>query len=237
MSRPKSSTKAEQRDRVNRETESSELRSNSGDRVTDATHATQDSARPASVQTLNDAAHAAIAHGMGNCLFVLARAVKAFEATTKTKLPKAELPDAFSLWWNLAKPQLPKDADYDEYLFLFMDAYDRVKHPLGSNVIEIATARAKRLPLPEAAQSFTSPKIKLLVAVCYHLQQLAGDSPFFLSVRTAAKLVDVRLETANAFLRGLCHQGVLIVETKGTASGCRATRFRMPMPEKKEQSP
>lgn len=145
----------------------------------------------------------------------------------KLKLPKAELPGVFSLWWNMAKGQLPTDADYDEYLFVFLDAYERVKHPLGCNVLEVAKERAGKQPLPKVAQSFKSPKLRLLVAVCYQLQHLAGESPFFLSIRTAAKLIDVRMETASAYLKGLTQQGVLALEERGTPGGHKASRYRM----------
>ena len=228
MNRPKATTRPEQRGREDRETERSEKQSNRRDRVTDDTHETDDSALSASVQTLQDAARIALEHGMENSHFILARAVKAFEVCNRRKLPKAELPGAFAVWWNMADGQLPADADYDEYLFVFLDAYERAKHPLGCNVLEVAKERASKQPLPKVALSFKSPKLQLLVAVCYQLQHLAGESSFFLSIRTAAKLIDVRMETANAYLNGLVQQGVLVLEQRGTPGGRKASRYRMP---------
>ena len=221
--KPKAPTRPEQRGRE------AEKQSSRGDRDTDETHETDDSALSASVQTLQDAARITLEHGMENSHFILARAVKAFEVRNGRKLPKAELPGAFSAWWSMANGRLPPDADYDEYLFVFLDAYERVKHPLGCNVLEVAKDRARKQPLPKVAQSFKSPKLQWLVSVCYQLQHLAGESPFFLSIRTAAKLIDVRIETASAFLSGLVQQGVLVLEQRGTPGGHKASRYRMPI--------
>jgi hypothetical protein len=78
---------------------------------------------------------------------------KAFELTKDARLPKNELPSAFAVWWSVAKAELPPDTDRDECLFLFMDAYEKAKTPIGSNVIQNALARVKSSsPPPEAGK-------------------------------------------------------------------------------------
>jgi hypothetical protein len=51
------------------------------------------------------------------------------------------------------------------------------------------------------AARHTSPKLKRLVAVCYHLQLSQGNSPFFLGVRATAKIGGAKgLPQASAWL-------------------------------------
>lgn len=163
----------------------------------------------------------------GDPVFKFARAVKAFELTHDIRLPKDELPAAFNLWWNLAQPDMPQDTDRDECLFLFMDAYDKAKTPLGSNVIENALARVDASDTPPEASRYGSPKIKRLVHLCRELQIIAGESPFFLSVRDAARVIGCkRPESSAAFLNGLVRDGVLTLVSKGKAGGRKASRFK-----------
>src|SRR5881392_2681588 len=89
-------------------------------RDTEGTQATHDvPCLAAHVTTVLEAVQASLKDGLNEqCLFTFARALKAFECTTRTKLPPAELMCAFSSWWNAAKPQLPADADFDEWRFV-----------------------------------------------------------------------------------------------------------------------
>jgi hypothetical protein len=185
----------------------------------------------ASVKTLQEAVQLSLKDGLNkDCLFTYARALKAFEVTTDRRLPPAELQSAFALWWNTAKPTLPPDADFDEWCFIFKDTFAKTHAPLGSNSLEEAIRRADANPMPPQAARYTSPKIRHLVAVCYHLQLLQGNSPFFLGVRDAARIVGTKnLYQASAMLSGLVRDGVLIEADKGTRK--RATRFRFNLPE------
>jgi hypothetical protein len=164
-----------------------------------------------------------------NCLFVFVRLLKAFEATTGNKLKSADQAGAFSLWWNTANSSswLPADADFDEYRLDFEDKFPKVKTPHGANPLAEAIRRADASPAPPQAARYASPKIKRLVAVCYQLRILAGDSPFFLGVRDAARILGTKdRNRANAMLAGLVRDGILIEVEKGIPGGTRATRFR-----------
>jgi hypothetical protein len=183
------------------------------------------------VKTLQEAVQLSLKDDLDEgCLFIFARALKAFEITSNRRLTPAELQSAFALWWSTAKPLLPSDADFDEYRFDFEDTYAKTNAPLGSNSLQEAICRADAGPLPLQAERYVSPKLKRLVAVCYHLQLLQGNSPFFLGVRDAARIAGTKnLYQANAMLSGLVRDGVLIEAEKGTRK--RATRFRFNLPD------
>jgi hypothetical protein len=185
----------------------------------------------ASVKTLQEAVQLSLKDGLNkDCLFTFARALKAFEITTDRRLPPEELQAAFSLWWSAAKPFLSPDADPDEWRFDFEDTFAKTHAPLGSNSLEEAIRRADTGPMPSQSARYSSPKIKRLVAICYHLQLLQGNSPFFLGVRDAAQITGIKnLYQANARLGGLVRDGVLIEVEKGTRK--RATRFRFSLPD------
>ena len=182
----------------------------------------------ACVNTLPEAVALSLKDGLTeNCLFILARAIKAFEIKVGRKLPPAELTSAFALWWRTAKSLLPADADFDEYRFVFENAYARARSPLGADHLREAIRRADSNPPPPQAIRYTSPRIKRLIAVCYHLHVLAGNGEFFLSVRDAARIAGKQSpEDGRTLLGGLVRDGILIEVAKGTPGGKRATRFR-----------
>ena len=220
-----SDNEIEQRDRE------SEKQSSRGYRVPDDTHDT-DELPPsgACVNTLQKAAQMALADkSNGDPVFKFARAVKAFELTVDARLPEKELPGAFNVWWSLAESTLPPDTDRDECMFLFMDAYDKAKTPLGANVIQNALERVKSSSPPPEANRYESPKLKTLVHLCYELQKLAGDSPFFLSVRDAARAIGLSAKSihgVSAFMHGLHRDGIIKPVEIGKPGGRRATRYR-----------
>jgi hypothetical protein len=183
------------------------------------------------VNTLQEAVQLSLKDGLNkDCLFTFARALKAFEITSNRRLPPAELQSAFAQWWNAAKLLLPPDADFDEWRFDFEGTSAKTHAALGANSLEEAIRRTDANPMPPQSARYSSPKIKRLVAICYHLQLLQGNSPFFLSVRDAAKIVGAKgLPQASAWLAGLVRDGVLIEAEKGTRK--RATRFRFNLPD------
>ena len=179
------------------------------------------------ITTLQEAVQLSLKDGLTeNCLFVFARALLAFEATTGIKLQPPDTKSAITLWWSMAKPRLPADADFEVWRYVFEDARAKTRCPLGTNALEEAIRRADTKPLPpQEAERCTSSKIKRLIAVCYYLQILAGDNPFFISVGDAAKIAGIKSKrTADAILNGLVQDGVLRVAEKGKPGVRRATR-------------
>jgi hypothetical protein len=198
-------------------------------RDTDGTQETQDvPPLAASVKTLPEAVQLSLKTGLTkNSLFLFSRALRAFETTNQRRLPPKEVEVAFSLWWSTAKPLLPPDADFDEWRFVFLDTFEKTKVALGANPLDEAIRRADSNPPPPQAARYTSPGIKRLISVCYHLGSLAGDGTFFLSVRDSAQIFGTKsLPEASAMLVGLVWDGVLDIVTPGKPGGKKATRFR-----------
>jgi len=135
---------------------------------TDGTEETEDvPPLAACVKTLPEAVQLSLKDALNkDCLFKFARALKAFELTNNRRLPQVELQAAFAEWWRTAKPQLPADAEFDEWQFEFMATFAKTKAALGANPLEEATRRAAASPMPPQAARYTSPKLKRLVAVC-----------------------------------------------------------------------
>ena len=72
-------------------------------------------------------------------------------------------------------------------------------------------------------------KLKILVSLCRELQQAVGSEPFFLSARTAGRLLNVSAMQANRWLFLLQSDGILALVSKGgtTAETVReASRYR-----------
>jgi hypothetical protein len=181
------------------------------------------------VTTFKEAVQLSLKNGLTeNCLFVFARALLAFEATNGIKLQPSDKKGAFTLWWSMAKPLLPAGANFDEWRYEFEAARMGARSPLGANALSEAIHRADTEPLPpQEAERCSSPKIKRLITVCYYLQILAGDNPFFIGVRDAAKILGIKSKfQAAAVLSGLVHDGILREVEKGEQGGRRATRFR-----------
>jgi hypothetical protein len=173
-----SDSQIEQRDR---DTEKQSFRR---DRDSDDTHDT-DEAPPsgACVDTLQKAAEMALKDtSNGDPIFTFARAIKSFELYIDSRLPESELQGAFNVWWPRGALVLPPGTDREESLFLFMDAYAKAKTPLGCNIIKNTMNIVKNSPPPPEANRYKSPKLKLLVHLCFALQSAVGDGPFFLRV-------------------------------------------------------
>ena len=70
-------------------------------------------------------------------------------------------------------------------------------------------------------------KLKILVSLCSELQQAAGQTPFFLSVRTAGRLLGVSPMQVSRWFFLLESDGIIRVVAKGgTAENPRkATRY------------
>ena len=94
-----------------------------------------------------------------NCLFDYSRLLKAFEATTKSKLKPVEQAAAFTHWWNTAKSRswLPSDASFDEYHLEFADTFTKTNTPHGANPLHEAIHRADAEPTADASRALRQP--------------------------------------------------------------------------------
>ena len=187
------------------------------------------------VQSVDHAVQLALpskVHQNNDLLFKLARAVKALEKQSGNFTP-AQLRDVFNRWYALATDYLRPEQSHDEYMTDFMDKYATAKIPLGDGVIPQAWKLAQEKPLPpEAIENFQDPKIRLIVALCWELQHIAGQEPFFLSARTVQHLLKQESHaTAARWLRSFCVLKILTEIEKG--GGVRASRYRFNFKENK----
>lgn len=53
--------------------------------------------------------------------------------------------------------------------------------------------------LPAVAERYEQPELRLLVSLCRELQRATGDGPFYLAVRTGAKIVGKDAATVSTW--------------------------------------
>jgi hypothetical protein len=115
---------------------------------------------------------------------------------------------------------------FEETLVDFLRGGPRVKFPLGTEPMALVLHRVATTPLPEAAEQFEQEKFKTLVSLCRELQRNAGAGEFYLSCRTAGRLIGVCHTHASNWLFLMVQLGVLEEVMKGSALTQRASRYR-----------
>lgn len=164
----------------------------------------------------------------GNCqrhrlLFELARELKAIPGLAEA--PVSELKPIVGQWHQQALPNI-QTKPLEESWFDFAEGWDKVKYPKGEEPITMVFAKAVKAELPEPALQYEQQELRLLVALCRELQRACGTGPFFLSTRTAGHLLGITHVTASRWLRGLRHDGILELVSRGSCSDRRASRYR-----------
>jgi hypothetical protein len=102
-------------------------------------------------------------HQNHEALFLLARALKALEANTGTKMTQNNLKHAFALWHPKAAPFLRAGLSRDDYYFEFLEAFKNAKIPLGSDVVSVAWNLVKGKEPPAEALEFESTEVRQLM--------------------------------------------------------------------------
>ena len=156
-------------------------------------------------------------------VFELARALKAIPALADADV--RDLKPYVRRWHKLAKPSI-KTKPFEETWIDFLHAWPRVKFPKGEEPMANILTLARISDPPECSIQFEQPKLRLLVSLCRELQRAVGDGPFYLSCRTAGRLVGVGHLTAWRWLSLLESEQILRVVEKGNATTKRASRFR-----------
>ena len=165
-------------------------------------------------------------HTNHNCLFVLARGVLALEGARGKAYSLAELRDIFRQWYASALPYVRENLTSDDYFMEFCELHDYADTPLGGGIVEKAWLLAQSEPPPLEAKQFDSPDLQLLTALCWQLQRIVGDDPFYISCRTVQRLFGLETHAQAARrLRGLVRVGVLEEEAKGGPLTQRASRY------------
>jgi len=160
-------------------------------------------------------------------LFLLARGMKALALARGREWTMREIEAlAFTPWYERNR-HLRQGQTRAEYLSEFLRGYDLVRHPLGAGVLDATWAKSATIEPPPAARQFVSPDLQRVVTWCSLLQAVAGDGPFYLSVRLLqGKLRLGSPRAASAILRRLVEVGILAEVEKGGRDTNRATRFR-----------
>ncbi len=135
-------------------------------------------------------------------VFQLARALKGIPSLAD-QAPQS-LIHIVQRWYTRALPYI-KTKEFDETLIDFFYAWPRVHTPMRTNLMEDAMRLARSKPIPNLP--YDSQPVRDLAALCRELQGIVGDGPFFLSTRTAGRLLGVHHTTA--------WRGLFLLETDG----------------------
>jgi hypothetical protein len=156
-------------------------------------------------------------------VFELARALRGIPA-----LYDAEPRDLTPIVRRFHQRALPhiRTKPFEETLVDFLRGWPRVRFPLGTEPMALVLHKVATTPLPEAAEQFEQEKFKILVSLCRELQRNAGAGEFYLSCRTAGRLIGVCHTHANNWLFLMVQLGVLEEVIKGSALTQRASRYR-----------
>ncbi len=129
-------------------------------------------------------------------------------------------------WHRRALPVI-RTKPFDETWIDFIFAWDRVAYPVDQSLVDLAAETAKSAEPPAEAAEYDTPEVRLLAAICRELQRSVGDDVFFLSCRTAQRLLGTKDHVKpSRWLRLLEYDGLLEVVIRGSLKGGRATRYR-----------
>jgi hypothetical protein len=126
-------------------------------------------------------------------------------------------------WHALALPTIATKP-FEETWADFLYSWPRVEIPFRVNLLEDALSAARANALP--GLDYDQTELRDLAGLCRELQTIMGDKPFFLSVRTAGRLLNVDPTTAWRWLFVLEQDGLIATIEKGNAATGRASRFR-----------
>lgn len=157
-------------------------------------------------------------------VFQLARALKAVPELANA--PMATLKPIVRKWHRMALARIGTKP-FEETWVDFSKGWEAVLFPLGTEPMSDILERAKARPCPAAAE-YEQPEARLLASICRELQSATGALPFYLSTRTAGRLLNVDHTTAWRWLYLLKTDRLIVeVEAGGRAHNARkATRFR-----------
>ena len=153
-------------------------------------------------------------------IFRLCQAIKGIAALRDC--PAAHLRGIVQEWYERALPVI-RTKNFDESWADFTYGWPRVKWPRGL-VLGLALTKAlDDTTNPAQASIYSDPRNQLLVRVCWQLQRICGDAPFFLSCRNAGRIMEVSHTEASKRLEMLIADGILEIAERYTTN--KATRY------------
>lgn len=155
------------------------------------------------------------------CVFRFARHIVGIAAS------REDLDWAIREWHRQALPVIGTP-EFEETRFDFEEAVENVKFPAenADRILTESLAEADAKPLPECAERYEGDAIRRLIALCAEMQKKHGDSPFFLSCRSAGGLLGIKHTTAALYLRGLVRDRVLTEVERSPRGSLRAIRYK-----------
>ncbi len=157
-------------------------------------------------------------------LFELARTLKANPAYADAE--PSDLERVVRLWHKAALPFITTKAFEDSWAD-FLYGWDKVIWPKGAFPMDAIFEQVRTSEPPAFAAKYETTECKQLASLVRELQRCTGDKPFFLSSRTAARLVGVKHLRAWKWLRMFQATGILREQEKGgqKSGRYRATRY------------
>jgi Bifunctional DNA primase/polymerase, N-terminal len=181
---------------------------------------------------LSDAIESAVTESLpstprqrNRCVFEFARALKAIPELASTEARTLE--PIVRDWHRRALPFI-STKPFEETWIDFLRAWPRVQHPKGSDPMAAIFAKALKADVPNVVdeKGYQQAALRLLVSLCRELQRAAGDRPFYLSARTAGRLLGVDHLMAWRWLFLLEQDNILRVVTRGDQKTWKASRYR-----------
>ena len=156
-------------------------------------------------------------------IFQFARALKGIASLANADAPSLR-PDVQR--WHAAALSVIETKEFEETWIDFLYAWDRVQAPMRLNLMEDAMKTARANPVPELP--YEQAGVRDLVALCRELQGMWGREPFFLSCRTAGRVLGVEYTKAWRWLFLLEQDGWIRTAAKGGTRErpYQATRYR-----------
>lgn len=135
-----------------------------------------------------------------------------------------QLEAVFREWHKQALPKITTKAWEDNW-FDFLESWDKVEYPYGADRVDLAFERVLKNPLPVEAEQFEQLPVKQLLSLCRELQILRNGESFFLSARTAARLLKTDPTTISRWLRGFIKVDLLHLVKAGTNTTRLASEY------------
>lgn len=180
---------------------------------------------------IEDAIHSTLPSGYGQrcrCVFEFARVLKGITALSDADVN--DLEPYVRIWHRRALPNI-RTQPFEETFYDFAYAWPRLKFPGGQDVVGLMRNWANSAEIPAIAKKYEQPALRSLVAICRELHRRTDGNAFFLSCRTAGKVVGVSHKQAHRWLCLLEIQKILRCVAKGTLKPRRASRFEYIAPE------
>jgi len=161
------------------------------------------------------------------CVFEFARAIKSLPQFADAE--PTELRELVKMWHERALPTM-RTKEFEETWIDFLKAWPIIKYAKGQEPMTQIFEKAIQLDPPSiAVEKYPgNSKLTILTSLCRELQRAAGENPFFLSARTAGRLLNVSPMQASRWFFLLQSDGILkLVSKGGTAETARqASRYR-----------